>query len=149
MSGSLVTLVGELNPYGSDPSMALYHLPYGASGDRLRRILGLREETYGALNRMNLCTGKWDTKQARYHADDFKRTRTPDEIVVLLGAKVRAAFGLQNFAFFSGFYAEECSYLCLPHPSGRNTVWLDPTNAPRARKLLHEMCDSVPWGELP
>ena len=57
---SRVLLVGEVNPYGADPRMALYHLPRGASGDRLREILGLDDATYiRRLSRVNLCTGRW------------------------------------------------------------------------------------------
>ena len=66
---SRVLLVGEANPYGGDPEMALYHLPRGASGDRLREILGLRDATYEAIPKANLCPQEWDLREARGRAE--------------------------------------------------------------------------------
>jgi len=64
---------------------------------------------------------------------------------VLLGAKVRAAFG--GPAFFSHERREDGRILVgLPHPSGRCRVWSDVTARPRARALLRELCPGVPWG---
>jgi hypothetical protein len=40
-----LVIVGEVNLYDPDPSLALYHLPRGVSGDRLRTLMGLTDLT--------------------------------------------------------------------------------------------------------
>ena len=86
-----ILAVGEVNPYGSRPGLALWCEPRRASGDRLRRIMGLTDEQYlEHVARVNLCDGgRWDAEVARgrFNAVD----RTAYEVVVLLGARVRAA----------------------------------------------------------
>ena len=89
-----LVLVGELNPWGTDPTFALYPLPPHASGGRLRRILGLRRSEYIDLTRRyNLCTGRWSISTARVEATRLLGLHT-DQVLVLLGRKVARAFGM-------------------------------------------------------
>ncbi len=137
-----LVFVGELNPYGCDPEMALYHLPRHASGNRLREHLGLTDATYAKLKKVNLCTGKWSLPEARAEA---LLIAAENDVVVMLGAKVRNGFG-SNQPFFH--IMTICPvYVCLPHPSGLNILWNDPTARDRARKILAAAAPWVPWGE--
>ncbi len=124
-------LVGEVNPYGSDPGMALYPLPEGASGDRLRRILGMtRAEYLRTFDRVNLCEGTWSTAAARRRAKELICGGRPG--YVLLGRRVAEAFGWRRWpAFSSNFH-----FVFLPHPSGRCREWDRLGSEERARQLV-------------
>lgn len=141
-----VVLVGELNPYGANPDYALYHYPRGASGDRLRKILGLRDITYERLEKVNLCTGNWSMERA-VEAREKIYGRTPGNYTyVLCGAKVRDVFG--GPGFFESMKLVSGYLVTLPHPSGRNLLWNDPESTRRARELMRAVVPDVPWGEL-
>lgn len=131
-----VLLVGESNPYGDDPRLAL--LPAGstsrASASRLVRILGWeRREFLRTFDRVNLLKeGKWDRAEARQSANRLKHWNR-----VLLGARVAEAHGLA-FTPFKVWHSHRKGRrsfraLILPHPSGRCRVWNDPVTAVRAR----------------
>lgn len=137
-----LVFVGELNPYGSDPDMALYHLPRHASGNRLREHLGLTDVTYSQIKKVNLCTGRWSLPEARKTALDIA---CQHDVVVMLGAKVRQGFG-SNQPFFHVMIINPV-YVCLPHPSGLNLLWNDPTARDRARGALAAVAPWIPWGE--
>jgi hypothetical protein len=129
-------VVGEDNPYGGDPRMALFHLPRYASGNRLREHLGLTDAQYVRLQKMNLCPEKWSMKIAREVANAIRR-RTDLDLVIMLGSKVKRAFDMQDMNFFVWGYYEQPgpALLSLPHPSGRNLLW----NAPNARQKAQEV----------
>ncbi len=124
-------IVGEVNPYGSDPAYALFPLPEGASGYRLRKILGMSDREYlRAFDRANLCTGRWSAEAARAEAERIRQEDRP--AVVLLGRKVAAAFGYADHVPFSRIGR----FVLLPHPSGRCHAWNDPSSPGRARELI-------------
>lgn len=139
-----LVFVGELNPYGADPSMALFHLPRHASGNRLREHLGLRDATYHALHKVNLCIGRWSMRDARRRAaaitSEFSHA-------ILLGAKVAAAFDNLGFFNWRRMCAPMCTLITLPHPSGLNRMWNEPGVRDRARQLLRDHLPEIPWGE--
>jgi hypothetical protein len=133
-------LVGELNPYGADPRMALYPLPEGASGDRLRGILGLTCGEYLLqFDRVNLCTGKWSMKQACEVVRRIREERSRESII-LLGRRVATAFGVGDRNFFEVVG----TLFLLPHPSGRCRVWNDGRNVLRAQAVVKM---AVQWAE--
>lgn len=134
-----VAVIGEMNPYGADPDMALYPLPYGASGDRLRRIMGLSMADYIALTRLNLCVGKWSIVAARRTVAEWFRPNY--DVIVMLGRKVALACASTLVAFETDGYL-----VALPHPSGRNLVWNAPDSVERARSVLEKVAPGVPWG---
>lgn len=151
-----VLLVGEMNPYGADPDMALYHLPTGASGDRLRRILGLDPVAYLALGRVNLCEGRWSMPAARERARALVRDPAWTAYV-LLGRKVATAFDYAEAAFsaqqltwhqLDGLGREHAPVVvvALPHPSGLSRAWNVPGSVDKARDLLATVVPGVPWG---
>jgi hypothetical protein len=124
-------LVGELNPYGVDPRYALYPLPRGASGDRLRNIFDMSVVEYiGKFERTNLCVGEWSIEEAREKARVIKASKEWS-VIILLGAKVCKAFGLHYKPL-----VREGRYLILPHPSGRNLMWNSPDCVMQARRMV-------------
>lgn len=141
-------LVGELNPYGSNPAFALYPLPEWASGARLCKILGLaRWEYLDRFERVNLLRAEdiaprngapkfWSLPLAREAAK--KLLDQPTRTLILLGAQVATAFGLkrEQALLHRDFGANRHTVIMLPHPSGRNRVWNDPTYIERVRELL-------------
>lgn len=148
---SEILLVGEDNPYGQDPRFALYHKPRHASGNRLRQHLGLRDATYERLAKINLCAEAWKTAEAKACAEVIKHRTCPyNRVVVLLGAKVRGAFGFASAEFFSVTVAYGCTpmFVILPHPSGRNLLWNQAGAREEARKLLKSVVPWIPWGEV-
>lgn len=142
-----VVLVGELNPYGADPRMALHDLPDAASGARLRRILGLSRPRYRALTRYNLCEGQWDLEEARGQAQVILHDHRGD-VLVLLGRKVASAFRHRHARLLS--IVDEVGHapwVILPHPSGLNRLWNDGETERRTIALLREVAPEVPWLE--
>lgn len=156
-----VTIVGELNPYGADPRYALFDLPEGASGHRLRTlVMGVRRTTYHRFRKVNLCTGIWNSKNAEETASNIPLDWHPDTDapIVLLGQKVASVFGfsdrkkavapatqftVQSWPVTSG----GIQFLLLPHPSGLNRVWCDSSAFDRAKVALYKAIPSVCWGE--
>lgn len=133
-------LIGEDNPYGSNPEFALWPSPPNSAGGRLCHIiLGLDSSaTYlRKFDRMNLCDVEWDLNLARGVAQRVVATR--ESPLILLGAKVCRAFGVpfEPFSVQYNLLADRNWYI-LPHPSGRSRVWNDPKSAMRAQILLKE-----------
>ncbi len=143
-------LVGEVNPLGARPRFALYHLPRGRAGDRLRAILGLSDVDYDSLlDKVNLCTGAWSLPAARQRAAEIRAevAWAGWKLLVLLGARVRQAFG-GPAPFEHGRDPLGCTWLGLPHPSGRCLLWNDRANVARARAILMELVPAgIPWGK--
>ncbi len=104
-------LVGEANPYQSDPRLAqryaLYPDPERCAGWNLcHRVMQLDEDEYlRRFDRVNLCDGKWGMKEAREHAgaltikyllswvdENALAASSPHKSFVLCGSKVCSAF---------------------------------------------------------
>jgi len=138
-----VLIVGEDNPWGNDPRMALFHLPRHASGNRLREHLGLTDQQYERLFKMNLCPEKWSMKVAREVAK-IVSGKPNLATVIMLGAKVKKAFGCQHIAFFDSTDSSVWpTFVSLPHPSGLNRLWNAPDARQRAQDLLRKVCPPV------
>lgn len=140
-----ILIVGETNPYGSNPDFALYHLPRHASGNRLREHLGLPDHVYGGIQKLNLCQGQWGMKSARESAETIE-TVSLWPVIVMLGSKVKSAFHLQHLPFFQAIKVLELTYISLPHPSGLNRIWNTPGVRFVARDLLRQHAPEVAWG---
>jgi hypothetical protein len=142
-------IIGEQNPYGADPRFALYPLPPQASGGRLCRMLELTEEEYlAAFERRNLLTSaQWSAPAARAAANALLQGHPDADRLVLLGARVAAAFGL---AFREGLYEVRelpspgaegpvRRALVLPHPSGLSREWNDRAAPSRVRAAVADL----------
>jgi len=137
-------LVGEDNPYGSDPRYALYPKPeYSAGGRLCELIMKMSVKQYiGTFDRVNLCSGKWSMPEARAKAKELWETRGLDQNYVLLGSKVCKAFDM-TFTPFEILWRDGASVgggaiVTLPHPSGRNRMWNEPGSLERAHRTLQE-----------
>lgn len=138
-------LVGEANPYGSDPHYALYPYPRGCAGHRLcEKVMGLTDREYlTRFERVNLCPSRWSAREARERAaallDEYPRAP-----VVLLGARVTAAFHHPFHPFTAWRMGDDAvlgrgrTFACLPHPSGLSRAWNAPGAFDRARAVLRE-----------
>ena len=152
-SGRLLIL-GEDNPYGSDPDFALYCYPPGCSGYRLRRILGLPEDQYLALHRKNLCDGTWSKDAAKRRALSLLSPEAPWRVIVLLGRKVTETFervaldGVPLVPFATRGCCPGMTLVSLPHPSGRNARAWSPALQERARQILRDLAPELPWGSI-
>lgn len=139
MKSSRPLLVGEQNPYRSDPRYALYPEPVTSAGSRLcRRVMGLTVEEYiRSYDRVNLCDGEWRAKEARERAVKLQDSYS---LIVALGRNVQRAFGIDRppFSVWNSWESEGTVFLVLPHPSGLNRLWDDPGSYKKARDLLRE-----------
>lgn len=168
-------LVGEANPYSRDPEMALFHLPRGATGDRLRRlVLGLRAWRYERLRRFDLCERRWSIAEAREEAQRL-RNAYPTGRFVLLGVKVAEAFGWKITGGYVGAESEarmpplaaehflaqpkirpeethalvgQGRLIFIPHPSGLNRFWHRPEAVRVCREVLRAEFPHLPLGEI-
>lgn len=146
----MIVLVGELNPYGSDPRFALYDEPKHSAGGRLRRmVLGLPRRIYfGELfERGNLCVGRWSATAARAQAARVLEER-PDATIVMLGRKVAGAFAAASGVPVLAPCTRVGRLVSIPHPSGLCRAWDRPETLPRVRALLAESCPHIAWGAL-
>jgi hypothetical protein len=147
-------LVGESNPYGSDPYYALYPDPPGCAGERLcKKIMKLDQDEYlERFERVNLCEGKWSMIIARSRVIELLHQH--EGPFVLLGTKVFEAFSRRLFeiksqtvfsAMSTTFVAAEggirrkpFTFVRIPHPSGLNRMWGEAGSYQRAHDLLRE-----------
>lgn len=149
----LPLLVGESNPYGDDPYFALYPEPPHSAGGRLcRLVLGLSPlEYFAGFDRVNLCSGVWNLRQARERAQALleEAHELGRPAVVLLGSKVCSAFRVAFTPFTEEFIEvsddQMLRTIVLPHPSGLNRLWNDPRSFTRAREAL---ADFLPRSEV-
>jgi len=137
-------LVGEQNPYQSDPRLAqryaLYPDPPRCAGWNLcHRVMQLDEGEYlRRFDRVNLCDGKWAMKEARARAKTLLNAGDPDRRVILFGAKVCKAFDFSFYPFlFVKTYAP-LKVVILPHPAGLARAGNEPGAHERARAVLKE-----------
>jgi hypothetical protein len=150
-----VLLIGENNPYGSEPEFALYCYPPGCAGYRLRRIFGLPQHQYLALHRKNLCDGDWSKEAAKKRAFEILSPHAPWRVIVLLGRKVTEVFEsvALDDAKFVPFSTRVCcpgmTLVSLPHPSGANAgSWSGDKPRARAREIMREVAPELPWGSI-
>ena len=141
-------LIGEANPYGSNPSYAIYPDPPGCAGYRLcHKVMGIGEDDYLArFDRVNLCAGKWSGREASTRASALWCERRAG-VFVLLGARVSRAFQwpFEPFKVRSFSWAPRdmggspgVLVVTLPHPSGLSRAWHVPGAYERARAVLRE-----------
>jgi hypothetical protein len=126
-------LVGEDNPYSRDPRYALYPEPEHSAGGRLcRLIMRLSVKDYiRGFERANLCAEDWSIREARDTARDL--CATGDRVLVLLGKKVCAAFGVDYLPYT---WLSTAKTVILPHPSGRSRAWNEAVALERAHDTL-------------
>lgn len=145
-------LVGESNPYGTDPKFALYPAPERSAGYRLCvEIFGMvRAEYLRRFDRANLCEGSYSTVKARAGFEALLGEYR--EAVILLGSKVCAAarvgfepYTIQRYRvdvpepgrrFVEPDPTGHLTIVVLPHPSGLCRMWNEPGAIDRARSAM-------------
>lgn len=149
-----VFLVGEAPGGPTDvppPSnhRPLYPRPTGCAGHRLFELTGYSMLEYvRGTTRENLIPdrnpSRWPVLEARDRADVLhERALVHGQLLVLLGARVSAAFGVTERPMFEPFAHMGVRTLRLPHPSGRNLAWNDAASRERARALFQEVLPDV------
>lgn len=137
-------LVGEYNPYGSNPRFALFPNPRSSAGGRLcYDIFGMNAAEYlRSFDRMNLLEiAKWSASLARSRAASLL-TDNPGRTFILLGSNVCKAFGFEFKPFSSDArLVPPGRIIRLPHPSGRCLLWNAPDAAETARRLVAEVIE--------
>jgi hypothetical protein len=131
-------IVGESNPYGSDPYYALYPDPDGCAGHRLCcKILGISKPAYlNTFDRVNLCDGPWRIREARTKASTLRGRQ-----LILLGSKVCSAFGLPFEPWT--LVGDVAPWVILPHPSGLCRMWSMKNSISMARQCVREAFGST------
>lgn len=134
------------NPISINPKYALYPLPTGCAGNRLWKVL--HDVNHATLrgyvetfDRTNLVVGPWDREKARVRAAVLVHERQ-DATTVLLGLDVQRAFGISAKPL-EHEYLGTAHFICVPHPSGRNPWYNDPTNRRKVGLLLAELYDAA------
>jgi hypothetical protein len=143
----LVVLVGEDPGRRGDPDCALYPLPRGCAGDKLRDLTCLSRRDYLAtFVRVNLhreYPGRWSAPRARAAAEALAPA-LDGRLVVLLGARVREAFGW-GIAADMAFEVREPGpgrrllVATVPHPSGRCRDWNPPSDLPAEARAFFSL----------
>lgn len=128
---SRLVAVGECDPRGGPP---LCRLGRGRSGDRLRGIMGLPDDEYDRLERVNLCRVAWSDAGAARAARRLLARLRPGRVVVALGRRVSAAIGAGRP--FTVTAVGGVTVVSLPHPSGLCRTWNDRRSVARARASL-------------
>lgn len=130
-------LVGMNNPYGTDPRYALYPLPRRATGHRLYEMLcdavpeATMRDYVDRFDRRNLLFGAWSDARAGESAPALWRSLAGRRVCVL-GAKLRDLLPVSPpngwpLGLWLTEYPGATSYAWLPHPSGLNRAYNDPS----------------------
>lgn len=141
-------LLGMNNPLSDDPDFDLFPYPEGSAGYRLWKLLpeGTPRIRYlEAFERRNLLRAREWSQPAARAAAALLRPQLVGRCVVLLGTEVRAAMGLEPMAPLGTRL--ECAedgrvqykWVAMPHPSGRNLWYNNPSNRDAARQLLAKL----------
>ena len=145
-----IVVVGMTNPQSRDPEHALHTQPTGCTGHRLWQLAAARSgiseaEWLEMTDRRNLCLDEWDRTQAWESA----REMTPDledKVTVLLGADVAGSFtnstlpGICQWGRRYGTPPRPAKpWVLIPHPSGLNRWYNDPTNRAVVEILLADL----------
>lgn len=133
-----------------EPRYALYPVPKGSAGDRLRDMMGLKISHYVALRRMNLLDyypGPRFPERAGRAAAGRLLPELPGTRVLMMGQAVAKCFGFvccQPLVWYDGDYGgDSFAFAVVPHPSGRNRWYNDRTNREAARRFLRGLGEEV------
>jgi uracil-DNA glycosylase len=131
-----ILFVGENATSPVEPAEVLV----GPSGRRLATMLNITLAQFARrYARRNLSSGThWDEQESRSGAWQATRGCTR---VVLLGSRVRRAFGFEAVSALDVATKDGKRFLMLPHPSGRNRWYNDARNTARAAAVLREFVE--------
>jgi hypothetical protein len=141
------TLVGECPGEGTRRELPLFPHPKNSAGGRLLAMSGLSAAEYlGRLYRFNLFVAHqpqwrpWMARERALLAHAMFRSQFPEgHRVVLCGQRVGAAFGFTKF--WELHVMDDISYVCVPHPSGRNRAYNNPNARVATRAAVQWAAD--------
>lgn len=146
VSNHPVLLLGEDNPQSPLDEHALWPHTPNVAGGRLQRILGLPIHDYLGTWRTNLVLEAqvWDRKTAKARVLElWGAVDPPWDVIVLLGAKVSAAYGFMGGPAPCSERRGNLTLVSVPHPSGRARAWNDGSMIGRVRAILGRHCPST------
>ena len=127
-------IIGEQPSKNGNPEQPLE----GRIGHRMAEWMGITYEQYlDFFVRVNLLpqrieySGKgtdFNVKLARRSAKQIEETFTPGRIVVICGKRAASAFGIVKTDYFEWFALNHAKAVIVPHPSGVNRWFNDPSN---------------------
>lgn len=138
-------IVGEAPSKNEDPERPIE----GRIGLRLATCAGLTlPEFLAHFDRVNLLHVRQDTAAhgfpfdlglATQAAAAIRRMFTNEMVVLLLGKRVAAAFGLSHADYFLQLSLNGPDIRVIPHPSGINRWWNDPKNMRSAEVFMENI----------
>lgn len=142
-------LIGMNNPVSTRPGHELYPAPMGCTGHRLWEMLYARtgasmRDYLDVFERRNLVRGlEWDMLGARARAFEVAtELMGSGRTVVLLGQEVYKAVAY-SVALPKILVHPQVSWGVtwrqIPHPSGRNTFYINPDNRKVVELLMEEL----------
>jgi hypothetical protein len=127
-----IVIIGESPGPRPEYTSIIFPLPHSSAGGKLRAMTRLSVEEYNRkTKRINLLPydpGKvWPLSMAHLCVQNLLLGGLlRDERVLLVGAKVRNAFGMQQYPWLKWTGNESFQRAAIPHPSNRN-FWYDST----------------------
>lgn len=156
-------IVGLDNPEGNDPLKALWPLPEGTPGDRMRKLIedSLNQEYAPGDFVLDFhCTNLYPTQRAPTGLGSAERDRDAFGALIFLADKLHVTevvlLGIRLRDIFNTYYGNDIDYLqarviptsgivkrfwSLPQPSVRNYWYNDEVNCADAGKLLARLRD--------
>lgn len=149
MADTRPVLLGMHNPLSDHPKLALWPEPRGCTGWRIWQMVGCSKIEYiRGFDRRNLLDSEgWMTAAARSRAQDIWPT-LEGRRVVLLGREVASCIGLPAGDWLlPEIDVTGREWRVVPHPSGRNRLYNDPTMGVRVSMLLRDLWER--YGQCP
>ena len=129
-------LVGECPGENTDEDMPLFPLRPTSAAGRLMDMSGLEPGEYlGCLYRRNVCYRRWTNAEARQTARYIMSSLFDHKnlFVVLCGQRVAEAFEVRTDFWRLGKLESRNCYTVIPHPSGLNRIYNDPSAREQTR----------------
>lgn len=137
-------LLGQCNPLSDSPLMALWTDPPGCTGWRLWQMVGGTQEAYiRGFDRRNMVSGRmFNFAAAKAAAPKIWRS-LEGRRVILLGTGVRMALRLDATRWLLPHRDDTGrEWRVVPHPSGSNRLYNDPTMGLRVSMLLRDWLEN-------
>lgn len=142
-------IIGEAPGKNGDASKPIG----GRVGARLAACCGLTmEEFLEAFDRVNLLDEQpqdapkgmqFNVRLAGKKAKQIEASFAVGQVVLLLGKRVGAAFGLKRVPYFETLALNHAKVTIVPHPSGVNRVWNDLEVELQMIRFMHQIVRDV------
>jgi len=141
-----VLIIGDTPGDSTDPLDALGTRTAG-SGRRLRELMGLDEDSYQALQRVNAHHDGQESltrESAQARLQRLLGELHRGSLVIVMGGAAQRTLG-GDLVSGRPVVRDGLTILPIPHTSGRNRVWNDPLNRQSYQDLLRsELAKALP-----